>query len=60
MGFLDTLLGRKGQTPTVDARAQQFGDEWMQAVKRFGIVTGLGAINLDLEAPENRCGDDPA
>lgn len=52
MGFLDNLLGRKSQMPTANARAQQFDEEWTQAVKRFGIVTGLGVINLDSKHPK--------
>ena len=52
MGFLGNLLGRKSQMPTENARTQQFDEEWTQVVKRFGIVTGLGAINLDLKHPK--------
>ena len=52
MGFLDSLLGRKSQTPKGIAQAEQFDEEWVQGVKRFGIVTGLGTINLDLKHPK--------
>jgi len=52
MSLFSNLLGRKGQTPEDVAQKQQFDEEWIQAVKRFGIVTGLGTINLELKHPK--------
>lgn len=52
MSLFSNLIGRKAQTPADATRQQQFDDEWVQAVSRFGIVTGLGTINLALKHPK--------
>lgn len=53
MSLFGNLLGRKGQAADAAAQQQQFDEEWVQAVKRFGIVTELGTINLELKHPKN-------
>ncbi len=52
MSLFSNLIGRKAQTPADTTRQQQFDDEWFQAISRFGIVTGLGTINLELKHPK--------
>ncbi len=52
MGIFSGVFGRKASTPETAAQQQQFDTEWAQALKRFGVVTGLGGINLDLKHPK--------
>lgn len=52
MSLFGNLLGRKGETPEDAARRQQFDEDWVRAIQRFGIVTGLGAISLELKHPK--------
>ena len=52
MSIFGNLLRRKGQTPEDAAQKQRFDQEWAEAIQRFGIVTGLGTINLGLKHPK--------
>ncbi|MEO7717932.1 MAG: tetratricopeptide repeat protein [Capsulimonas sp.] len=52
MSFLGSLFGKKSQPPADPAQPQRFDEEWEQAVKRFGAVTKLGAINMELKHPK--------
>lgn len=55
MGFFKKIFGQKTQTPEPDSRLeQQFDAEWLAAIRRYGILTGVGNINIVLKHPQTQ------
>lgn len=51
MGLFSKLIRHKSKTPEAAAQEQQFDEEWVRALARFGVVTGLGDFGLKLKHP---------
>jgi tetratricopeptide (TPR) repeat protein len=52
MGLFKNPFGENGEPPADRAMQQQFDEEWYQAMTRFGIVTGVGNLNISLKHPQ--------